>query len=98
KRDVVIAKQLGVDGIVIGVLTPDGAVDVPRTRALMELARPMSVTFHRAFDMTRDPYEALEALVALGVDRVLTKGQEDSIWDGLDLVADLVRRAGDRII
>jgi copper homeostasis protein len=56
------------------------------------------VTFHRAFDMTRDPHEALETLIALGVDRVLTKGQEDSIWEGLELVADLVRRAGDRII
>jgi copper homeostasis protein len=98
KRDVATAKALGANGVVIGLLREDGTVDADRVRTLIDAARPMSVTFHRAFDMSRDPAEALEALVALGVDRVLTKGQEDSIWDGLDLVADLVKRAGERII
>ncbi len=98
KRDIAVARSLGASGVVIGLLTEDGAVDVARTRALADLARPGSVTFHRAFDMSRDPFAALEALVGLGIDRVLTTGQEDSIWDGLDLVAALVARAGDRIV
>jgi len=98
KRDIAAAKDLGVNGVVFGLLKEDGAVDVENTRVLIDMARPMSVTFHRAFDMSRDPYESLEALIGLGVERILTKGQEDSIWEGLDLVADLVRRAGERII
>jgi copper homeostasis protein len=97
EHDIRVAKELGADGVVIGLLTPDGDVDVPRTRALVELARPLSVTFHRAFDVAREPFEALERLVELGVDRVLTTGQEPSVLEGLDLVVELVRRAGDRI-
>jgi len=98
RRDVAVAKGLGANGVVVGLLGEDGAVDLARTRALVDLARPMSVTFHRAFDMSRDAFESLEALASLGVDRVLTKGQADSIWEGMDLVAELVKKAGDRII
>ena len=98
RHDVALARQLGADGVVIGILTSDGDVDVERTRELIELARPLSVTFHRAFDMARDPYRALEDLVGLGVDRVLTSGQEPSVLEGLDLIAELVRLAGDRLI
>jgi len=98
KRDVQVAKQLGANGVVIGILNPDGTVDTARTRTLIELARPLSVTFHRAFDMTRDPYQALEDLIALGADRILTSGQENSVLEGLDLITDLVKKAGDRIV
>jgi copper homeostasis protein len=98
KRDVEFARQSGANGVVIGILREDGRVDKERTRQLIGLARPMSVTFHRAFDMTRDPYEALEDLIALGVDRVLTSGQENSVLEGVDLISDLVKRAGSRII
>jgi len=98
KYDIEQAKQLGANGVVIGLLKEDGSVDVDRTGALVELARPLSVTFHRAFDMSRDPYEALEALIELGLERVLTSGQENSVLEGLDLITDLVRQAGDRII
>lgn len=98
RHDIAVAKELGADGVVIGILTPDGDVDKARTAELIALARPMSVTFHRAFDMTRDPYAALEDLVALGVDRILTSGQEPSVIEGLDLIAELVGRAGDRVI
>ena len=98
RHDVAVAKELGADGVVIGILTPDGDVDKARTADLIALARPMSVTFHRAFDMTRDPFGALEDLVALGVDRILTSGQEPSVIEGLDLIAQLVQRAGDRVI
>jgi copper homeostasis protein len=97
-RDVETAKSLGADGVVIGALTPEGEVDLPRTRALMQRARPLSVTFHRAFDMTRDPFAALETLVSLGIDRILTSGQEESAMAGLDLLHELVQRAGDRIV
>jgi copper homeostasis protein len=96
--DIETAKAEGADGVVIGLLTPEGEVDRARTRELIVQARPLSVTFHRAFDMTRDPFEALEALVGLGVDRVLTSGQEASVLEGLPLITELMRRAGDRII
>jgi copper homeostasis protein len=96
--DIEQAKQLGANGVVIGILNQDGSVDVERTRTLVELARPLSVTFHRAFDVSRDPFEALEALVNLGIDRVLTTGQESSALEGLDLITDLVQTAADRII
>lgn len=98
RRDVAAAKDAGASGVVIGLLTPEGDVDLPRTRALIEAARPLTVTFHRAFDMARDPYAALEALLALGVDRLLTSGQEESALAGMDLIAELVRRAAGRLI
>ncbi|HEU5089384.1 MAG TPA: copper homeostasis protein CutC [Roseiflexaceae bacterium] len=98
RRDIVRCKELGVDGVVIGILTPEGNVDVERSRELVELARPMRVTFHRAFDMTRDAFQALEDVIATGADRLLTSGQEPSVIEGLDLIAELVQRAGDRII
>ena len=98
RRDVALAKRLGAHGVVFGILRPDGTVDTERSRALIELARPLSVTFHRAFDVTRDPYQALEDLIELGVDRVLTSGQEISVLEGLDLIADLVCKAAGRII
>ena len=98
QADIDTAKAEGADGVVIGLLTSEGAVDADRTRELIARARPLSVTFHRAFDMARDPFEALETLAALGVDRVLTSGQEVSALEGLPLITELVRRAGDRII
>ena len=98
KLDIVAAKNAGANGIVIGILQADGAVDAARTRELAELARPLSVTFHRAFDMARDPYEAMETLIGIGIDRILTSGQESSVLEGLDLISDLVRKAGDRIV
>jgi copper homeostasis protein len=98
EADIDTAKAEGADGVVIGLLTADGTVDAKRTRELIARARPMSVTFHRAFDMTCEPFEALETLVGLGVERVLTSGQEASVLEGLPLIAELVRRAGTRII
>ncbi len=97
ERDVAIAKDLGADGVVIGILDVDGNVDRIRTARLVNLARPMSVTFHRAFDVARDPFEALESLIAIGVDRILTSGQQPTGAEGAGIIAELVRRAGDRI-
>lgn len=98
RRDIKKCKELGINGVVIGFLTPDGEVDVERTREIIELARPMSVTFHRAFDVCKDPFEALEQLIEVGVDRILTAGQRNMAPEGIDLIAELVRRAGDRVI
>ena len=98
QADIDTAKAEGADGVVIGLLTADGVVDAARARELIARARPLSITFHRAFDMTRDPFEALETLIGLGVDRVLTSGHEAGVLEGLPLITELVRRAGDRII
>jgi copper homeostasis protein len=98
EADIDTAKSENADGLVIGLLMADGTVDAARTRELIERARPLSVTFHRAFDMTPDPFEALETLVSLGVDRVLTSGQEATVLEGLPLIAKLVERAGERIV
>ena len=98
RLDIAVAKAEGVDGVVIGLLTAAGDVDLERTRELITLARPLAVTFHRAFDMARDPFQTLEALIGLGVDRVLTSGQEATVLEGLPMVAELVRRAKGRIV
>ena len=87
-RDIELAKQLGADGIVLGVLHTDGSIDATRTKALIQTARPLPVTFHRALD----------ALIRLGVARVLTSGQEATALEGTDLIADLVRQAAGRMI
>jgi copper homeostasis protein len=98
REDIRMAKELGANGVVIGCLTPDGDVDVRLTSELVQLARPMNVTFHRAFDMCRNATEGLESLVRLGVDRVLTSGQEASCLEGLEMLAALQRQAAGRII
>jgi len=98
KRDISFCKRAGADGVVSGILQPDGSVDMARMRELIEVARPMSVTFHRAFDMAADPFRALDDVLALGVERLLTSGQRGSVIEGCGLIAELVRRAGDRMI
>ena len=98
QEDVEVAKAEGADGVVIGVLTAAGEIDATRTQQLISLARPLTVTFHRAFDMTPEPFRAIEALIELGVDRVLTSGQEPTVLDGLPLIVELIRRAENRIV
>jgi copper homeostasis protein len=98
RADIETAKAEGADGVVIGLLTAAGEIDGPRTRELVALARPLSVTFHRAFDVAAEPFRALETLIELGVDRVLTSGQEASVLEGLPLIVELTKRAGDRIV
>jgi copper homeostasis protein len=97
-EDVRAMRDLGVAGVVIGCLTSDGRIDEVRTKALVEAARPLSVTCHRAFDMTADYREALEALVRCGVDRVLTSGQRDSAIKGVDILRDSQAIADGRIV
>jgi copper homeostasis protein len=97
-KDVRLCKQLSCDGIVIGLLNMDGSIDVARTSELIEAAYPMGVTFHRAFDRCKDPFEALEELIEIGCERILTSGQKPSVVDGVDLIAELNKKAVDRII
>ncbi len=97
-EDIKALGALGVAGVVIGVLTPEGRVDAARLAELMECAGTMRVTFHRAFDMARDAEEALEALIAAGVHRVLTSGQRETAIEGLPMLARLAAQAGERII
>ena len=98
KHDIEVAKKLGADGVVIGILKADGTIDIDRTRQLMELARPLSVTFHRAFDLTPDPHQALDDLLQLGVPRLLTSGQQASAFEGAPLIRELVKQAGEKLI
>ncbi len=95
--DVDALRDLGVAGVVIGCLTEDGRIDEARTKALVDRARPMAVTCHRAFDMTADYAEAIEALVRCGVDRVLTSGHHDTALEGVDMLAQTVEAAAGRI-
>lgn len=96
--DVIALRDLGVAGVVFGCLNADGTIDEQRMAELTEAAGPLAVTCHRAFDMTRDPIEALETLIRCKVGRVLTSGQRDTAVEGKSLLADLVQQAGDRII
>ena len=98
KRDIVMAKQLGANGIVLGLLDAEGGVDVSRTRELIQMARPMNVTFHRAFDMSRDLQKALQDIKDAGADRILTSGAEPEAERALPVISSLVKAAGDRII
>jgi copper homeostasis protein len=95
--DVQLCKQLGYEGVVVGCLLADGRVDEERTKRLVELAWPMGVTFHRAFDRSRDAFEALEAVIACGCERILTSGQVPAAPDGALLIRQLVEKADGRI-
>ncbi len=97
KRDIAICQKLAVDGVVFGILNPDGTIDKKRCQELIARARPLKVTCHRAFDMTRDPYQALEDCIEVGFDRVLTSGRESQAAQGAALIGDLVKRADGRI-
>jgi copper homeostasis protein len=91
-------KQLGCDGVVVGLLNFDGTVDIKRTAAFIEIAYPMGVTFHRAFDRCKDPFEAMEQLIKLGCERILTSGQQPTVKEGIELIAELNKAADHRII
>jgi len=97
KRDIEVAKSEGANGVVLGILEREGTVDVRRTRQLVERARPLSVTFHRAFDMSSDLFRALNDVCAIGVDRLLTSGGEQECLHGVETVARLVKDARGRI-
>jgi len=98
KNDIKLCKELGCEGIVIGLLNMDGTIDMTRTSELIELAYPLEVTFHRAFDRCKDPFAALEELIEIGCQRILTSGQKPMVSEGMDLIAELNKKADDRIV
>ena len=98
KTDIKICKDLGCDGIVIGVLNKDGSVDKKRCKELVVLAYPLGVTFHRAFDRTNDPLKALEDIVETGCERILTSGLQPKAVDGVKVIKELIAHADERII
>ena len=97
-EDIAMCRQLGVDGVVFGCLNADGTFDLEKNRYLIECSRGMSVTCHRAFDRAVNPEQALEDVIALGFDRILTSGQQPKAEQGIDLLAKLNRQADGRII
>ncbi len=98
KNDILAAKQLGVNGIVCGILLPNGEVDFERTAELVELSKPLTFTFHRAFDFTPDPYKALEDIIKTEATHILTSGQKNKAVDSVDLLCELVKKAANRIV
>ncbi len=97
-RDIEACKRLCVNGVVIGALKSDGSIDTDMMQRLVEAARPLHVTFHRAFDCCSDPFKSLEDVIALGCDRLLTSGLAPSAYEGRELISRLVTLAGDRIV
>ncbi len=98
KTDVILCREIGCDGIVIGMLQADGTIDKERCKQLVGLAYPMGVTFHRAFDRTNDPFKAMEDVIAIGCERILTSGQKPTALEGAQLINELIRQAAGRII
>jgi len=96
-KDVQTAVEIGADGIVIGCLMPDGTVDIEKCTRLMEVAKGLPVTFHRAFDVTPDPFEAFETIRSLGINRILTSGQKNKAEEGLELIKKLQENAGTKL-
>jgi copper homeostasis protein len=97
-RDIDFCKQVGCDGVVIGMLLADGSIDQARCARLVEAAYPMGVTFHRAFDRAANPFEALEVIIGIGCERILTSGQRPVATEGAVLIGELVREADERIV
>lgn len=98
RRDIELCGENGIDGIVTGILLPDGTIDVERTARLIEFAYPMTATFHRAFDMCADPVRGIEDVIATGASRLLTSGQQNKALDAVELIRQLVIQAGERLI
>jgi copper homeostasis protein len=97
-RDIEYCKQMGCNGVVIGMLKADGTIDQARCTRLVEAAYPLGVTFHRAFDWAANPFEALETIIQMGCERILTSGQRPTAEEGAELIDQLVREADDRIV
>lgn len=97
KADILNCKALNCEGVVIGILTAEGKVDLERCAELIELAQPMKITFHRAFDMTDNMEEALEDIITLGAERILTSGGKATALEGAEMLAKLIKQADGRI-
>ena len=98
KKDVALIKDVGFEGVVIGLLKKDGTIDIQRTSRLVEMAYPLEVTFHRAFDRAAEPLQALEDVIKCGCQRILTSGQVPNAFEGKELIKQLIQQADNRII
>ncbi len=98
KADIQLCKELGCDGVVLGILKADGSVDKERNKLLLDLAYPMGVTFHRAFDRTNDLQKALDDVIEVGFERILTSGGFPSVMEGAKNIEALIAQADERII
>ncbi len=97
KDEVKMFRELGADGVVIGILKPDGTLNMEQMKELVEEAGDMGITLHRAFDVSKDPFETMEQAISLGIDTILTSGQKNSAWEGRDILAELVKKSAGRI-
>lgn len=97
KKDIELCKQIGVETVVFGILNKDNTIDIERTRELVELSNGLKITFHMAFDEIEDKMEALEQLISMGINRVLTKGSKTCAEDGKNVLKELVEKSSDRI-
>lgn len=93
KKDILFCKENGVDGVVFGLLKKDGTIDIERTKELSDIAKPMCITFHRAFDVSRNPFKSMEELSKSGIDRILTSGQEQNAIKGQDIIKELIQKS-----
>src|SRR6478609_2614852 len=98
QKDVLLCKQLGFEAVVIGLLNKVAGIDTERTKRLVEMAYPLEVTFHRAFDRTKDTFQSLEDIIECGCQRILTSGQVPDAYDGKDLIKKLIEQSDDMII
>jgi len=98
RDDIEMCKKSGCDGVVLGLLTQDGNVDKERCKKLVDYAYPLGVTFHRAFDRTKDPFQSMEDIIEIGCERILTSGQQTKAIDGIEIIKRLILQACDRII
>lgn len=98
KREIELIKHAGAAGVVCGFLLSDGSIDEAMTKCMVEIAKPLSFTFHRAFDLCNNPYSGLESIIRAGCERLLTSGQENRAVDGLSMIKSLVEQADQRII
>ena len=97
KKDIELCKEIGVETVVFGILNKDNTIDIERTRELVELSNGLKITFHMAFDEIEDKMEALEQLISMGINRVLTKGSKTCAEDGKNVLKELVEKSSDRI-
>lgn len=97
KEEVQMFRELGADGVVMGILQPDGRLNMEQMEELVKVAGDIGITLHRAFDVCQDPYEALEQCICLGIDTILTSGQKNSAWEGRRLLADMVSKTDGKI-
>jgi len=96
--DIEMIKDIGIDGVVLGILNSDGSIDIRNLQRMVKIADPMTVTFHRAFDLVKDPFLSLKDIMSMGAIRILTSGQRPTALEGKELIAKLIQSAANKIL